>query len=160
MAPDDEPKALVALLALAVVLYVSVWLLTEPATEPAASGTDLPLVLSGLTPPPLADEGRLGYMAGPHNRADEMQCVKCGSEAVTEWSERTAQGYRRFRCRGCGKQFNERTGGRLNRTRTPPTSSPSWCSGASANVVLIFGSILSSSNRAKAASQIHVSNDF
>jgi hypothetical protein len=42
MAPDDEPKALVALLALAVVLYVSVWLLTEPATEPAASGTDLP----------------------------------------------------------------------------------------------------------------------
>jgi hypothetical protein len=43
MAPDDEPKALVALLALAVVLYVSVWLLTEPATEPAASGIDLPL---------------------------------------------------------------------------------------------------------------------
>ena len=42
MAPNDEPKALVALLALAVVLYVSVWLLTEPATEPAASGIDLP----------------------------------------------------------------------------------------------------------------------
>jgi hypothetical protein len=42
MAPDDEPKALVALLALAVMLYVSVWLLTEPAPEPAASGTDLP----------------------------------------------------------------------------------------------------------------------
>jgi hypothetical protein len=42
MAPEDEPKALVALLALAVVLYGSVWLLTEPATEPAASGIDLP----------------------------------------------------------------------------------------------------------------------
>jgi hypothetical protein len=42
MAPNDEPKALVALLALAVVLYVSVGLLTEPATEPAASGIDLP----------------------------------------------------------------------------------------------------------------------
>ena len=76
-------------------------------------------VLSGLAPPPLADEGRLGYMAGPHSWADEMQCVKCGSEAVTERPERTAQGYGRFRCRGCGKQFNERTGGLLNRTQYP-----------------------------------------
>jgi hypothetical protein len=42
MEPDDEPKALVALLALAMVLYLSVWLLTKPAPEPAASGTDLP----------------------------------------------------------------------------------------------------------------------
>ncbi len=58
-------------------------------------------------------------MAGPHNRADEMRCVKCGSEAVTERPERTAQGYRRFRCRACGKQFNERTGGLLNRTQYP-----------------------------------------
>ena len=58
-------------------------------------------------------------MAGPHSRADEMQCVKCGSEAVTERPERTAQGYRRFRCRRCGKQFNERTGGLLNRTQYP-----------------------------------------
>ena len=31
----------------------------------------------------------------------------------------TAQGYRRFRCRDCGKQFNERTGGVLNRTQYP-----------------------------------------
>jgi hypothetical protein len=38
---------------------------------------------------------------------------------VTERPERTAQGYRRFRCRGCGKQFNERTGGLLNRTQYP-----------------------------------------
>ena len=45
-----------------------------------------------------------------------MRCLRCGSEAVTERPERTAQGYRRFRCRACGKQFNERTGGRLNRT--------------------------------------------
>ena len=58
-------------------------------------------------------------MAGPHSRANEMRCIECGSEAVTERSERTAQGYRRFRCRRCGKQFNERTGGRLNRTRYP-----------------------------------------
>ena len=48
-----------------------------------------------------------------------MQHGLCGSEAVTERPERTAQGYRRFRCRACGKQFNERTGGLLNRTQYP-----------------------------------------
>jgi putative transposase len=36
-----------------------------------------------------------------------------------ERSERTAQGYRRFRCRTCGKQFNERSDGSLNRTQYP-----------------------------------------
>ena len=46
-----------------------------------------------------------------------MQCVGCGSEAVAERPERTVQGYRRFRCRDCGKQFNERSGGLLNRTQ-------------------------------------------
>jgi hypothetical protein len=39
--------------------------------------------------------------------------------AISERLERTAQGYRRFRCRDCGKQFNERTGGSLNRTQYP-----------------------------------------
>lgn len=29
------------------------------------------------------------------------------------------QGYKRFRCRGCGKQFNERSGTLLNRTQYP-----------------------------------------
>ena len=48
-----------------------------------------------------------------------MRCVGCGSVDVTERPERTAQGYRRFRCRACGKQFNERSGGLLNRTRYP-----------------------------------------
>ena len=48
-----------------------------------------------------------------------MECVGCGSAAVSERSERTAQGYRRFRCRTCGKQFNERSGGILNRTQYP-----------------------------------------
>jgi transposase-like protein len=43
----------------------------------------------------------------------------CRSEAVTEQSERTAQGYRRFRCRACGKPFNERSGTLLNRTQYP-----------------------------------------
>jgi putative transposase len=38
-----------------------------------------------------------------------MRCIGCGSLAVSERTERTAQGYRRFRCRACGKQFNERS---------------------------------------------------
>src|SRR5215213_4832851 len=78
------------------------------------------LVLSGLAPPPLADEDRPGHMAGPHHGwADGMRCVACGSEAVAERPERTAQGYRRFRCRACGKQSNERSGTLLNRTQYP-----------------------------------------
>ena len=48
-----------------------------------------------------------------------MDCIKCGSKAVTERSDRTARGYRRFRCRACGKQFNERAGTALNRTQYP-----------------------------------------
>src|SRR3954466_893740 len=48
-----------------------------------------------------------------------MDCVACGSAAVTERPERTAQGYRRFRCRNCGKQYNERSGGLLNHTQYP-----------------------------------------
>jgi transposase-like protein len=38
---------------------------------------------------------------------------------MTERPERTAQGYRRFRCRECGKQFNEPSAGVLNRTQYP-----------------------------------------
>jgi len=48
-----------------------------------------------------------------------MQCVGCGSAAVTERPERTAQGYRRFRCRDCGKEFNERSADVLNRAQYP-----------------------------------------
>ncbi len=48
-----------------------------------------------------------------------MECVACGSEATSERRDRTAQGYRRFRCRDCGRQFNERSGGVLNRTCLP-----------------------------------------
>jgi putative transposase len=48
-----------------------------------------------------------------------MDCVRCGSEAVRQRPEVTAQGYRRFRCRDCGRQFNERSGGVLNRTSLP-----------------------------------------
>jgi transposase-like protein len=48
-----------------------------------------------------------------------MRCLSCGSAATTERPERTARGYRRFRCRDCGKQFDERTAGALNRTQYP-----------------------------------------
>ena len=40
----------------------------------------------GIGPPLMA--GRTG-----------MRCIECGSAAITERPERTAQGYRRFRCR-------------------------------------------------------------
>src|SRR5918998_2117565 len=48
-----------------------------------------------------------------------MSCPRCGSERTSERSERTAQGCRRFRCRVCGKQWNQRTGTALNRTQYP-----------------------------------------
>jgi putative transposase len=48
-----------------------------------------------------------------------MECVDCGSLSTSERRDRTAQGYRRFRCRDCGRQFNERSGGVLNRTQYP-----------------------------------------
>src|SRR3712207_2209149 len=49
----------------------------------------------------------------------EMECVDCGSAEVTERPDRTAQGYRRFRCRACGRGFNERSAGQLNRAQYP-----------------------------------------
>jgi putative transposase len=48
-----------------------------------------------------------------------MNCDCCGSSALTERPEVTACGYRRFRCRDCGRQFDERRGGVLNRTGLP-----------------------------------------
>ena len=48
-----------------------------------------------------------------------MDCVGCGSTAVTERPDLTVQGYHRFRCRDCGKQFNERSDGVLNRASLP-----------------------------------------
>src|SRR4051812_462358 len=48
-----------------------------------------------------------------------MRCIGCGSAAVTQRRERTAQGYKRFRCGACGKQWNERTGTVLNRAQYP-----------------------------------------
>jgi transposase-like protein len=44
-----------------------------------------------------------------------MLCPHCCSARTTERSDRTAHGYRRFRCWGCGRGFNERIGSMLNR---------------------------------------------
>ena len=75
-------------------------------------------VPSELAPWSLFDCARYGYRAVARGTGS-MECAGCGSAAVSERSERTAQGYRRFRCRACGKQFNERSAGVLNRTQYP-----------------------------------------
>ncbi len=46
-----------------------------------------------------------------------MDCVTCGSAEVAERPDRTALGYRRFRCRTCSKGYNERSGTLLNRAQ-------------------------------------------
>ena len=48
-----------------------------------------------------------------------MTCPHCESTATTERSERTALGYRRFRCRACRRGFNERTGTLFNYLEYP-----------------------------------------
>jgi putative transposase len=48
-----------------------------------------------------------------------MRCLECNAAEVSARSERTAHGYRRFRCQACGKQFNERRAGILNRAQYP-----------------------------------------
>src|SRR4051812_48530275 len=48
-----------------------------------------------------------------------MRGLGCGSQAVTERPDGTAQGYRRLRCRACGTQFNERSRTLLNRGQYP-----------------------------------------
>ena len=48
-----------------------------------------------------------------------MKSVCCGLEAVTARPDVTMRGYRCVRCRTCGRQLNERSGGVLNRTCLP-----------------------------------------
>src|ERR1700722_19943684 len=48
-----------------------------------------------------------------------MRYPAYGSTAISERPERTAQGYRLYRCGNCGKQFNERSVGLLNRVQYP-----------------------------------------
>src|SRR3954471_9021762 len=48
-----------------------------------------------------------------------MNCPHCHSSSTTEQEGRTVQGFRRFRCRDCGRRYNERTGTVLNRVQVP-----------------------------------------
>jgi putative transposase len=48
-----------------------------------------------------------------------MDCPHCHSSSTREREGRTVQGFRRFRCRDCGRRFNERTGTALNRVQVP-----------------------------------------
>ncbi len=48
-----------------------------------------------------------------------MKCVACGGAAISERPERTAQGYRRFRCRDCGSSSTNELVVLLNRTQYP-----------------------------------------
>jgi putative transposase len=48
-----------------------------------------------------------------------VRCIACDGLAISKRPERTDQGYRRFRCRDCSIQFNEHSGGILNRTQYP-----------------------------------------
>src|SRR3989475_4640588 len=48
-----------------------------------------------------------------------MRCPHCESSATSERRERTELGYRRFRCRACLREFNERTGTRFNHLQYP-----------------------------------------
>ena len=48
-----------------------------------------------------------------------MGCPHCESTDTTERHERTALGYRRFRCHTCQREFNERTGTRFNHLQYP-----------------------------------------
>jgi len=48
-----------------------------------------------------------------------MDCRHCGAARTIERLECTELGYRRFRCRECGREFNERAGTPLNRLQYP-----------------------------------------
>src|SRR3954471_12458743 len=48
-----------------------------------------------------------------------MDCPHCQSSSTHEREGRTVHGFRRFRCRDCGRRFNERTGTALNRVQVP-----------------------------------------
>jgi putative transposase len=48
-----------------------------------------------------------------------MDCPHCHSSLTTEQEGRTVHGFRRFRCRECGRRYNERTGTVLNRVQVP-----------------------------------------
>jgi putative transposase len=55
----------------------------------------------------------------PSKGGCEMNCPYCQSTVTTERLDPTVLGYRRFRCRDCQQEFNERTGTLFNRLQYP-----------------------------------------
>ena len=68
---------------------------------------------------PLADEGSVGYRAASHRGADEdaVLGMRIGGGDGATGAHRP--GLSPFRCRACGKQYNERSDTLLNRTQYP-----------------------------------------
>ena len=48
-----------------------------------------------------------------------MTCPHCRSSVTSQRRHRTELGYRRFRCRSCGRRFNERTDSGFNELHYP-----------------------------------------
>jgi putative transposase len=51
-----------------------------------------------------------------------MNCPHCASMTIKEQTKRTSLGYRTFRCSGCKRMFNERTGTAFNSLEYPTDS--------------------------------------
>jgi hypothetical protein len=71
-------------------------------------------VLSAFAP-----SGEWGTLPAHCGDWNGMRRSVCGSAAISERPERTTQGYRRYRRGTCGKQFNERSVGVLDRAQYP-----------------------------------------
>ena len=91
------------------------------ASDAAGVGSSLVDLLAGFcqNSRQLVLRSGTGRLQGHRIGGRGVDCVACGSAAVTERPERTARGYRRFRCRDCGKQYNERSGTVLNHAHYP-----------------------------------------
>ncbi len=48
-----------------------------------------------------------------------MNCPSCASTATKQQTKKTSLGYRTFRCSGCKRTFNERTGTPFNSLQYP-----------------------------------------
>ena len=62
---------------------------------------------------------RLKSIELPLREEWRMKCPHCQSVYTNQRPERTELGYRRFRCRGCQREFNQRTGTPCNRLQYP-----------------------------------------
>src|SRR5688500_2835590 len=73
-------------------------------------------VLSAITPTCVREQECINIRI---EEGRTMRCPHCESADTSERRERTALGYRRFRCPTCKREFNERTGTRFNHLQYP-----------------------------------------